>query len=238
MRTLFQVLIFSAITAATAVGFTACNNDNDTDPEWFAVDDRGYTTFDCTILNSVLNTAPYQALDATERDNLLFMREEEKLARDVYLKLNETWNRQVFDNISQSEATHMCAVLNLLNRYNVPDPVGDNGVGVFTNQDLQNLYTTLLAQGSNSLLEALAVGAAIEEIDILDLQTALGETDNQDITYVFENLMAASRNHLRAFVQNYEQQGVTYVPQYLTQAEYDAIINDDMEKGPKGKPWQ
>lgn len=231
------LLTVSAIAAFSAVSFTACDKNNNNEPEWFLVDANGYTTFDCSALNTQINTAPLQALSDAERQSLLFMREEEKLARDLYLKLDETWDRQVFDNISQSEATHMCAMLNLLNRYSLTDPVGANDIGVFADTVLQALYQTFLAQGNSSLINGLKVGAAVEEVDIRDLKTALTFVDNPDIVFVYENLMAASRNHLRAFVKNLEMQGVTYVPQYLTTAEYNQIINSGMENGPKGKNW-
>jgi len=85
--------------------------------------------------------------------------------------------------------------------------------------------------GSNSLRDALEVGAAIEEIDILDLQEHMAETDNDDITLVYENLMKGSRNHLRAFVSTLEKQGFEYASQYLSQEEYEDIISSPVERG-------
>ena len=88
---------------------------------------------------------------------------------------------------------------------------------------LQALYDQLVAGGSVSLVEALKVGAAIEEIDIIDLQAALALVDNRDIRLVYENLLSGSRNHLQAFVRALQQQGVVYTPQYLAPADYAAI---------------
>lgn len=225
------------IALVAALVFTACGDNNSEDPTWYMVDRNGYTSFDCQMLNKQINTAPTQPISDLERTSLLFMREEEKLAHDVYQKMNDRWNKQVFENIAQSEATHTCAVLNLLNRYSIPDPVGTNGIGVFTNPTLQFLYDSLSVAGAASLIQGLIVGAAIEEIDIRDLKIALPNMDNADIQFVYENLMTASRNHLRAFVQNLKAQGITYTPQYLSQAEYNQIINSGMETGPKGKGW-
>lgn len=39
-------------------------------------------------------------------DDLLYMREEEKLARDVYITLYEKWGIPVFNNISNRESDH------------------------------------------------------------------------------------------------------------------------------------
>lgn len=158
------------------------------------------------------------------------MREEEKLARDVYIYLFDQWGSEVFDNISNSEQTHTDAILTLLVRYDITDPVGNNAEGVFVDTFLQGLYDTLVAQGSASLIDALLVGAAIEEIDIIDIQNLVNAlVGNEDIALVYENLLKGSRNHLRAFVSNLEKQGVIYQPQYLSPDVYDAIINVGLE---------
>lgn len=164
-------------------------------------------------------------LASSEADALAFMREEEKLARDVYQALATTWALPVFTNIASSEQTHMDAIKTLLDRYGLPDPAAGKAPGVFTNPDLQNLYTQLLTRGKASLSEALAVGAAIEEIDILDLQKRITATTPADIARVYTQLRQGSSNHLRAFVTQWEAQtGETYQPQYLDDPTYKAII--------------
>ncbi len=171
------------------------------------------------------NLPPAGELNDQELADLLWMREEEKLARDVYLTLGEQWDLQVFANISQSEQQHMDAIATLLERYDIEDPVGDNPVGVFTNPELQALYDQLIEQGSQSQADALLVGGAIEELDIQDLERAIADTDNADIQQVYNSLMSGSESHLRAFARTYEMvTGQTYTPQYLDQAAYDAIM--------------
>jgi hypothetical protein len=88
----------------------------------------------------------------------------------------------------------------------------------------------LVATGSVSLVDGLKVGATIEEIDMIDLNKALLETDNQDIMLVYQNLLKGSRNHLRSFVSNLAKQGITYVPQYMAVADYQVIVNTPMER--------
>jgi len=171
-------------------------------------------------------------LSEAEIEDLLFMREEEKLARDVYLTLYDQWGLPLFQNIAGSEQAHTDAIKALLDRYGVDDPVGANEVGVFTNTDLQDLYDELIDLGGQSMGDALLVGIAIEEIDILDLLEALAHTDNADIIRVYENLLSGSENHLRAFVSTLERQtGEIYVPQYLSQEAFDAIINSSSTNG-------
>ena len=170
-----------------------------------------------------------QTLSAVEEENLIFLREEEKLARDVYLYLFDVWGQWIFENIAASEQKHMDAVKNLLDKYNLADPASENAEGVFLNEDLQELYDDLITIGSKSKLDALYVGATIEDMDIFDLQHFLEQTDRADITRVFENLMKGSRNHLRAFVGQMELLGETYEAQYLTQDAIDAIVNSPRE---------
>ena len=159
---------------------------------------------------------PSTSLSQEEIDALLFMREEEKLARDVYNYLAVQWGMPVFSNIASSEQTHMDSIVTLIDQYGLTDPASDQS-GVFTNQSLQDLYSSLIAQGSISIEEAFKVGAAIEEIDILDLQNRLLLTAHPDIQLVFENLLNGSYNHLNAFATNlFNRTGITYVPQYLS----------------------
>jgi hypothetical protein len=171
-------------------------------------------------------------LNDAEIAGLLFMREEEKLARDVYTTLYGFWNLPLFQNITSSEQSHMDAVLYLLDNYGIDDPAANTALGEFVNADLQKLYTDLIDLGSQSLADALKVGAAIEEIDILDLQDNLASLNNAAIQQVYENLLSGSENHLRAFTSTLERQtGETYAPQYLNQDAYDAIIGDSIQTG-------
>ncbi len=181
--------------------------------------------------SEVTNVDQISPLSDAEIEGILYMREEEKLARDVYLTLYEVWGLPVFENIARSEASHMEAVRTLIDRYGLADPAAAE-VGVFTNPTLQGLYDQLVADGRTSLADALRVGAAIEEIDILDLQERLAQTDQADIELVYENLMKGSRNHLRAFASTLTRQtGETYQPQYLDPASYESIVNSARETG-------
>ncbi len=138
-------------------------------------------------------------LSQQERDGLIHMRIEEKLARDVYIMMGDLWEYEVFLKIQVSEQKHMDAIKRLLVRYNVPDPLTSDSVGVFPDPQFQLLYDQYIQQGSQSLEQALLAGQAIEELDIADLTYQLTFVDNQDIIRVYQNLKAASENHLAAF---------------------------------------
>ena len=178
------------------------------------------------IMVLLVSAAPVVAASLTplEEEHLIFIREEEKLARDFYIKMYEKWSSLVFNNIKTSEQEHMDAVLRILVKYGIPDPASKK-IGVFNNTALQNLYNDLVRQGEASLLGALQAGAFIEEYDIKDLRTAFAETTKTDIRRIYSNLELGSENHLRAFVSHIEAiTGTSYVVQVLPQNEVDTIL--------------
>ena len=140
------------------------------------------------------------ALTDAQKADLLFMYQEEKVARDVYIVLGQKYpTAQTFANIQFSEQQHMDAVENMCKKYGVNiSGVNETKVGEFVLPELQSLYDTLVAQGSVSLTEGLKVGVAIEEKDIADLTEAM-EGMPADVVKVFTNLRNGSYNHLSAF---------------------------------------
>lgn len=151
--------------------------------------------------------APPGTLNDAEKAGLLQMREEEKLAHDVYLKMYEKYQKTIFSNIMVSEQRHMDAVKGLLDRYGLDDPAKGNGVGVFESDFLQALYNQLITAGMVSAVEAFKVGVRIEELDIADLTALRSETDKPDIQTVYTNLLNGSYNHLDAFTYHLQRFG-------------------------------
>ena len=187
-------------------------------------------------------------LDEGETAHLIFMRQEEKLARDVYLTLGDKYPMEVtFANIPLSEQKHTDTMQNKLAQFNIPDPVTDDTVGVFTGPEFgphfTATYASLVALGNTSVLNALYVGALIEELDmhdIIDCPVIIVETDNgidegecgmeytdvRALVQSYDNLLEGSKNHLRAFVKSIELiigEG-NYVAQYLSQEDVDEIL--------------
>ncbi|MBN1302553.1 MAG: DUF2202 domain-containing protein [Melioribacteraceae bacterium] len=217
MKTIKAILFFFLIITSISLILSGCGSDSTVNSLEDSIAD----------LNKYSQAADvYGEIDEDERNDLIFMREEEKAARDVYLKMYELHNLRVFRNIARSEQKHMDAIKILLDRYGIADPVGENPAGVFENDELQDLYNTLIAKGSESLTSALEAGALIEETDILDLKEALEVLeDNSDIAIVYNRLLKGSNNHLRAFVKNLARLGITYTPQVLDEESYNEIIN-------------
>jgi hypothetical protein len=180
---------------------------------------------------------PLEELSATEVEAIQLMREEEKMARDVYLSLYEKWQLPIFWNIAGSEQRHMDAVGVLIEKYQLADSA--SGVtGEFNDENLQSLYGQLTAQGEMSLADALRVGATIEDLDIFDLKGLLESVDNTDIRTVFQNLLSGSENHMRAFIRQLSQNGETYEAQYISGQELDEILSVNSGRGGRGSRGQ
>jgi hypothetical protein len=217
-------LILTLIIAIFLAGCTSV-------PEPAGPDISGYLTpIDSESLAQELGSAPAGILTPAEEQDILFMQEEEKLARDVYAALYEKWQIAAFDNIGGAEQTHLDSMTVLVDRYQLESRISDER-GVFSNETLQFLYNDLIERGLVSTEEALRAGALIEEVDLADLQVAMTRTDRQDILLVYGNLAKGSRNHLRAFVQVMGQQGISYTPQVLPLEEYQAIVTTPVERG-------
>lgn len=201
-----------------------------------------------------------RTLDEIEATHLTFMRSEELLARDVYLTLAQAYpDVDVFMNIGDgSEQTHTDSARDMLESYGLDDPNPDANdpsreLGTFTDADDRDYggeygwyfaekYAALVAQGRLSLLDALYVGAFIEELDMADIiecPKIIVESDDsigdegcglnyssvRALKNLYKHLVDGSENHLRAFVKNIEARtGETYQAQVLTQDAVDAIL--------------
>jgi hypothetical protein len=208
---LFTRLIAFVILILALPSLLACNEDDVNEDNTFSD-------------NSIVS----QTLTDSDKEALLFMLEEEKLARDTYIYLNDLWSVNQFANIKNSEQTHMDAVENLLIQNNIAYSILP--IGEFADQNLQNFYNQFVADGAISLSNALQIGATIEDLDIVDLEDYMDLTTNTDLISVFEGLQCGSRNHLRSFISAIENNGDIYSPQFLSQDEYNDILNASHER--------
>lgn len=213
-----NMLIAVMLMATASLGFTSCNNSPVVEDEYFEKS-AGIPTI-----------TDFPELVSGEDAGILLMREEEKMAHDVYVALGQTTDLVIFDNIASSETNHYNAIGYLISNYKLTDP--STGVeGTFNNTDLAALYEKLVAAGKVSLTEALKTGALIEETDIADLEKLMAATTNSALLQVYGNLLRGSRNHLRSFVSTLSTYQITYAPTILSTDAYNAIISSPMETG-------
>lgn len=227
-----NLLLACSITLLAGCGSSSAADTSTTTVD--GVQTTSATATASTVTGSVSSTTSLLPLTSAETATLLFVREEEKMARDVYLTLYDKWGQQVFQNIAtRSEQQHMDVIGSLVASYNLVDPVVDNTVGAFTDPQILALYQDLVMKGSFTLLDGLKIGGFIEEFDINDLQEAIAEakagSNPADVILAYENLLCGSRNHLRAFVGQVEKYG-DYEAQVISQATVDAIVSTPEEQ--------
>jgi hypothetical protein len=168
-------------------------------------------------------------LTEQEKSDLIFLRQEEKLAHDVYVYAYQKYAYFVFNNISNSEQTHIDNLTALLSKYNVIDAAAGMPKGVFADNNLQVLYNQIIEKVDKSLADALEVGATIEDLDISDIDRFYVNTTKADIIKVYDLLNCGSRNHLRGITGQLKPLGVTYIPQFLAASDYQTILNGNHE---------
>lgn len=187
-------------------------------------------SFTIVILLFSINTqAQTNRLSENEKADILYLREEEKLARDVYDTMYKKWGLLIFNNIRQSEQMHMNAVKTLIDRFNLTDPVEItmDKAGEFQNVVIKKYYDDLVSVGTSSEMEALKAGAKIEEIDIGDLIEKFQRTKDSFVLETCNHLRSASERHLNAFVRNIKMRGEIYEPFILDKTLYRQLINRD-----------
>ncbi len=178
-----------------------------------------------TVRERISGTAA-ATLSPREEEGVLFIWEEEKVARDLYAELYRETEDSIFMDLARSEQSHMDRAKALIDKYDLKLPVEEDEHGAFSNETLASLYSDLLAQGTRSTEDALKVAATFEEISIVDLEKELGVADNEDVRVVFQGLLAGSRKHLRSYVRDLEDMNIDYTPQYMTQKEFDEVVKD------------
>lgn len=172
-------------------------------------------------------TPPKTELTNQEIADLQFLREEEKLARDVYLYAFDKYNFELFQKIAGSEQVHIDEVKILLDKYELEDPASIDK-GVFLDTTLQNLYNQLIAMTDTSFLGGLTAGMIIEDMDMSDIEDFEANTAITEILDVYAFLKCTSKNHMRYFYVDLTNNGGTYSPQFISQQEYDDIVNSQL----------
>ena len=175
-------------------------------------------------IQSIPTTISSSAEVLSDSEGILYMREEEKLARDVYLTLYDMWGIRAFLNIARSEQRHMDAVATLIEAQGLADPAKGAKLGEFQNPTLASLYTSLVKQGSKSPQDALVVGSIIEDLDIHDLETYLAKTEDPASIAVFTSLLLGSENHMRSFARQLYRYNIAYEARYISPERLAAIL--------------
>ena len=126
--------------------------------------------------------------------------------------------------VSNVENQHMNSVFQLLKNYNINDPAS-TGVVIFNNMEMQSIYYDLIAQSDISLLEDLKVGDKIEDLSLNE-----NRTTKINLFSVYSLLKCGAKNHLESFHNQVLINNGEYSPKFISQEDFDAIVNSFNEK--------
>ena len=229
-------LLAAVLLCMLTLPFTACDNENDPVNEELATkslvvlnaNSEGITTL--TTANIIPVMAVTNPLTADEIEFLYALREDEKLARDVTAAFASLFpESKPFERISQAESNHIAAIEKVLSYYEITYPTLD-AAGVFADSTRQATYNELITRGT-SLIEAYKVTAFLEEESISGLSTVLVDVDNDNLELLVTHLLAASKNHLKAYVRQLASMQVIYEPVVLSAELYNSIITAPFAMG-------
>ncbi|HIP34154.1 MAG TPA: DUF2202 domain-containing protein [Bacteroidia bacterium] len=165
-------------------------------------------------------------LTESEKKAIIHMREEEKMARDIYRTLSKTTDSKVFVNIPISENKHMDVFHQLIDRYDLADPVIDEAnIGTFTDPEFTKLFNTLVEKGKLSDKDAYEAGLMVEDLNMYNLLKYSSETEKADLKLAYDTLFKQSRHHMAAFNRQLEKVGGKYTPTYITMEQFEEAIN-------------
>jgi len=238
MKTLKSILLASLGVAFVGLTMTSCSKSESklqdlstsisSPVSLLSVSADGVSSFYTSSLNTIFNDS--LVLTSDEQSFLFSLREDERVARDLYASFYDLYQQDYFNRVSHAESSHMKAVENLLSFYAVDYP-DSLTAGVFADEDDQNLYNVLLSKGGDSLVIALSSAAYLEEMNVSDYSQLMPNISNENISLVVSHLLKGSRNHLRLFTRLLAKEGITYEPVVLDSVSYNEIIQTPIEKG-------
>lgn len=179
-----------------------------------------------TVVISSCNKS--KTLEDSDKKALLFMLEEEKLARDTYTFLDNKWSIEQFAMIKNAEQKHMDAIASVLDDYDISYTILP--AGEFAEAKLQALYDQFEEDGVISDSLALRIGATVEDVDIQDLLDFENASSNDDVINVFSKLRCGSRNHMRKFTEPMTNGSDDYTPQFISLDDYISIVTGEQER--------
>ncbi len=195
------IVIVAIAVLLTGSGSTVINTHSGYGTGQQAGQGQGYGTGPGSVAPALLPQTDTSSLSDTERADILFMREEEQMAYDLYTRWAGMYTVPIFSNIAQSETQHITEVQMIMGRYGLPTGQVGNASAGYRNATIRSLYESLVKKGDASMTGAFEAGLAVEERDIADLDHALAGTTRADILQVYASLRQGSENHRSAFLR-------------------------------------
>jgi len=237
MNYTFLKLSYWTIALSVLLVLTNCTKEDNYFPdpvEMLEVDrTTGISIINYSNARATLYNLPYEVLTFKEETGIKSIKQAEKLLVDFHDVMSEKWSNPSFLQLYKSEKTHYNAASLLLNKYELTDPVQGLTSGEFSRPEMTKYYHDLVNQGSLSLDETYRMTGEIHETNITIIKNQLTNiTNNTDTRLFYKNLLAAKKNHFRIVVQSLEKSGIQYIPQVMSQDEYQKIMRGSWDMKP------
>lgn len=228
-----QRFLTAALFVALSMTFISCSKVDGSDQEEgtktiLNVTEDGTSTLENGDLTPIFATTA--ALTADEIEFLYALREDEKLGGDLYAQFATQYPEKLpFAKIATAEDSHVACVERLLSYYEIEFPVL-SPEGVFADEKRQTRYNEMKAKAV-TVVDAFMVMAALEEEAVASYKKVVPQITNENILLVVNNMVKASLNHLRVAFRQISMLGGAYLPTFLSQEDFDAIVNSDFSQG-------
>jgi len=167
--------------------------------------------------------SPRGQLSAEDQASIIYIREGAQLSRDINLLFEAAWQAQVFRDAAERQKQALRATDLLIDRHGLPAASAEPGI--YQDEQFSRLYGQFAEEGSASLPAALAAAAVLEELNILDLQTRMAQTEKADIRLVYQHLLKIASANLWSFSRAIERfGGAAYEPRYLTPLAFSELM--------------
>jgi len=169
-------------------------------------------------------------LNETEKADILRLQEDQKYITDLNAILaTQHPEITVFSNISRASAAYQASDNVILQRYGIASPE-KAAAGEFSSGKLQAVTDNDINTGSNSVRDALLVSARAEELHIVDLESAIGRTDNPDLRFIYRQELVSARNNLRTLSEWITVYKTVFYPAYITVDYYKNLTSTPYEQ--------
>ncbi len=224
-----QQTIRLTLLSALLLLISACSDSDSKSTKILSVDESGFSSLNERPMKRALAELPLGNPSSEQVNGIVFIHEEEKLAFLLCNAFYRIWQTEIFSTLRDSEKSHIGAMEVLGDKYSL-ELHADLKAAELKHTELQALFDSLLAEGQPSVENALEATAALEELSVIELRVQSQRTaELNDFNLTYSKLLKASRNHLRLIVNQLLQQGISYSPRYLTQREFNDIIDSGIE---------
>src|SRR6476620_4362177 len=181
----------------------------------------------CACFISAVTKAQKITLSPAETKALINLHDNQKLSLFVYDSLYAIWGINPFGNIRSAESQHVNFLDDVADNYALELETNEpgNSAATFTTPQAETIYQESISKGSLSVVDALKMGARLEEMSLQVLHNAKAVTIKSDLLHTFDILAMGSKNNLQAFNRRLKMYGITYEPGFLEQKDFRNIIN-------------